>query len=113
MTVENLVCEAYRLLGDLEDVVSSSRRIGYGATNEQASTLEDMQHHLVRIKAALGRMEATTPLHRGGRDEAVSEPMDTQTAALADIGHGLSDVRTALRRIQGTLQGDASGKAEQ
>ncbi|WP_394844753.1 hypothetical protein LZC95_47870 [Pendulispora brunnea] len=109
VTVENIVCEAYRLLGDLEDVVTSSRQIGYGATHEQASTLADMQLYLVRIKAALGKMESTAASEPGSPDSGMFEMADTQTEALAGIGHDLSDVRVALRRIQGTLQRTGDG----
>ncbi|WP_394821544.1 hypothetical protein [Pendulispora albinea] len=99
-TVENIVREAYRLLGDVEDVVSSSGRLGYGFTNEQASTLADVRIHLAQVKTALRRMERTADGSKPRIEDSIDRTTaDEQTTALADIGQHIADVQATLRRI--------------
>ncbi|WP_394846740.1 hypothetical protein LZC95_04655 [Pendulispora brunnea] len=100
VTVANIVCRAYRCLGDLEQIVTSSRRIGYGTTQEQASTLADLRHHLVRIKSALGKMEKAKSEHDG----MAAQMTDERTEALANIGNNLSAVQATLQRVESSLR---------
>ncbi len=54
-TFEELRGDAYRLLGDVEDVLVSDWQEGTAPTRRRAADLHDARSHIARAKAALNR----------------------------------------------------------
>lgn len=58
---EDIRFDAYSALGDVEDVLRSDWRRGYGPTPAQADAVRDARRHIAAAKEALNRAAPADP----------------------------------------------------